>query len=83
MPTSASLLRGALARERASAERPRWGSTPPSAQGAVDIDGLEVRRADDLEVLHVGRVVEQVVYDARPLMHAVASFDQRLLARRT
>ena len=57
-----------------------FGQSPAGHRaGPVDVDGLEVRRADDLEVFHVGRVVEQVVHDARPLVHAVAGRDQRLL----
>ena len=47
---------------------------------AFDLDRLEVRRPDHLQVFHVRRVVEQVVGDPRPLMHAVAGGNQMLLA---
>src|SRR5581483_142099 len=44
--------------------------------GRRHVDGLEVGRADDLEILHVRRVVVEIVHDARTLMHDVAGLNQ-------
>ena len=55
---------------RASARAPRTGP---------GVDELKSAGPDDLQIFHVGRVVEQVVHDARALMNAVAGRDQRLL----
>src|ERR1700689_80521 len=43
------------------------------------VDGLEVRRADDFEIFHVRRIIEQIVHDPRPLMHDIAGLHQRRL----
>jgi hypothetical protein len=45
----------------------------------VDRDCLEVRGTDDLQVFHVRRIVEQVVPDARALMHGISGRHQRFL----
>src|SRR5712671_1232681 len=61
-----------------------WPSLPRRRRrhvvdGRWHVDGLEVRRADDFQILHVFRVVVEVVGNARPLMHDVAGLYQRRL----
>src|ERR1035437_6468980 len=46
------------------------------AGGRRHVDRLEVSRADDFEILHVRRVVVEIVHDPRPLMHDIAGLYQ-------
>ncbi len=39
------------------------------------VNGFEIRWRNDFQVLHVGRVVEQVVPDARALVHHITGLD--------
>src|SRR5437762_6745134 len=58
-----------------------WRSLPGGRRrhfvdGRRHVDGLEIGRADDLEVLYVFRVVVQVMRDAWPLVADVAGLSQ-------
>ena len=63
-------------RDRQARAHARRAGVTSLSHFAWTLHGAEVGRAGDFQVLHVGRVVEQVVHDARPLVHAVAGLDQ-------
>src|SRR5580704_11908908 len=62
---------------RARLSRP--GRDGRNFAGAFYVNGTEVSRPDNFEIFHVGRIIEEVVNDARSLVDTVPSGDKRHL----
>ena len=61
---------------RAPAHSMHWG---PGPAGPFTSNRREIRGPDDFEIFHVGRIVEEVVEDTRPLVHAISCGNECLL----